>query len=229
MKSSPPSPKSELGTDDDLGEVQQALGIVNRAESYIIQVKNPFAPSRGPIQVRGKPAEYPDRLMRDVFGCSERMLDEKKREGSKATVDLAKKEDSGGPRAPEDAKELRTHKASFDGGTSQETEIKIGSDTESAEMSFRTRGRGRGRSGRTRGRDRGKATTANPMTDKATVGNTKGREDFGLRFANCETTELLDYPSAQLILIASKVGLEGLGRDIGVDRAKGTCFFLAEV
>ncbi|TFK69449.1 hypothetical protein BDN72DRAFT_840303 [Pluteus cervinus] len=51
-------------------------------------------------------------------------------------------------------------------------------------------------------------------------GHTKGREEYGLRFASCETTELLDYTGAQIILIPSKVGMEGLEQDIGRDRAR---------
>ncbi|KAK7054542.1 hypothetical protein VNI00_003740 [Paramarasmius palmivorus] len=47
---------------------------------------------------------------------------------------------------------------------------------------------------------------------------TKGRESYGLRFAPCETTELLDYEGAQLLFIAARDGEEGLESSLGNGR-----------
>lgn len=49
----------------------------------------------------------------------------------------------------------------------------------------------------------------------------KGRESYGLRFASCETPEVLDYVGAQLLLIASKGGDEGLEASLGEGRGTG--------
>ncbi|KAF8879093.1 hypothetical protein CPB84DRAFT_1793614 [Gymnopilus junonius] len=54
----------------EFGAVQESLGIYP-ASSFIIQVKNPLAPATGPQQSHGKGAEYPESLMRDVFGTAE--------------------------------------------------------------------------------------------------------------------------------------------------------------
>ncbi|KAF9451822.1 hypothetical protein P691DRAFT_300234 [Macrolepiota fuliginosa MF-IS2] len=49
---------------------------------------------------------------------------------------------------------------------------------------------------------------------------TRGREDYGLRFASCETPELLDYLHAQLLLIAARSGEEGLEESLGEGRGE---------
>lgn len=49
-----------------MGNVQKSLGI-SPASSYVLQVKNPRAPSTGPQQVHSKPAEYPAWIMHDIF------------------------------------------------------------------------------------------------------------------------------------------------------------------
>ena len=49
----------------------------------------------------------------------------------------------------------------------------------------------------------------------------KGRESYGLRFASCETPEMLDFEGAQLLLIASREGEEGLEASLGEGRGKG--------
>ncbi|THU89136.1 hypothetical protein K435DRAFT_830440 [Dendrothele bispora CBS 962.96] len=46
----------------------------------------------------------------------------------------------------------------------------------------------------------------------------KGREDTGLRFVSCETTKLLDYEGAQLLLIAGRGGEDGLEASLGSER-----------
>ena len=48
----------------------------------------------------------------------------------------------------------------------------------------------------------------------------KGRHDYGLRFASCETPELLDYLGAQLLFIAVREGVEGVEETIGEERGK---------
>ncbi|RDB14588.1 hypothetical protein Hypma_016467 [Hypsizygus marmoreus] len=48
----------------------------------------------------------------------------------------------------------------------------------------------------------------------------KGRESYGLRFASCETPELLDYKGAQLLFIAARSGDEGLEVSLGEGRGK---------
>lgn len=48
----------------------------------------------------------------------------------------------------------------------------------------------------------------------------KGRHDYGLRFASCETPELLDYVGAQLLFIAVREGVEGVEEAIGEERGK---------
>ena len=50
---------------------------------------------------------------------------------------------------------------------------------------------------------------------------TRGREPYGLRFASCETPEMLDFEGAQLLLIASRVGEEGLEASLGEGRGTG--------
>lgn len=55
-------------------------------------------------------------------------------------------------------------------------------------------------------------------------GQSKGRESYGLRFASCETTELLDYKGAELLLIAARDGEEGLETSLGEGRGKGANF-----
>lgn len=54
---------------DEMGDVQTSLG-VHSASSFILQVKNPLAPANTPQQVHSKPIEYPDWIMRDIFGAS---------------------------------------------------------------------------------------------------------------------------------------------------------------
>ncbi|KAJ3501724.1 hypothetical protein NLJ89_g9212 [Agrocybe chaxingu] len=51
-------------------------------------------------------------------------------------------------------------------------------------------------------------------------GQTRGREPYGLRFASCETPELLDYKGAELLLIAAREGEEGLETSLGEGRGK---------
>ncbi|KAF9561793.1 hypothetical protein CPC08DRAFT_817501 [Agrocybe pediades] len=106
----------------ELGDVQKSLGIFS-ASSFILQVKNPRAPANGPQQAHSKGAEYPEWIMRDIFGAAS--------------------------------------------GHSS---------------------------------------------------NVKGRENYGLRFASCETPELLNYRGADLILIASRDGEEGLETSLGDGR-----------
>ncbi|KAF8957285.1 hypothetical protein BDZ97DRAFT_1670316 [Flammula alnicola] len=48
--------------------------------------------------------------------------------------------------------------------------------------------------------------------------HSRGRESYGLRFASCETPELLDYEGAQLLLIAAREGEEGLEKSLGEGR-----------
>ena len=48
-----------------------------------------------------------------------------------------------------------------------------------------------------------------------------GRESYGLRFASCETQELLDYKGAEVLLIAAREGEEGLEKSLGEGRGKG--------
>ena len=56
------------------------------------------------------------------------------------------------------------------------------------------------------------------------MGGSKGREDYGLRFSSVETTELLDYEGAELLLIASKAGEAGVEDKLGEGRGEGTIF-----
>jgi hypothetical protein len=53
------------------------------------------------------------------------------------------------------------------------------------------------------------------------LAQSKGRESYGLRFASCETHELLDYKGAELLLIAAREGEEGLEVSLGEGRGKG--------
>ncbi|KAF7768341.1 hypothetical protein Agabi119p4_7584 [Agaricus bisporus var. burnettii] len=110
---------------EEMGEVQSDLGIAI-ASSFVVQVKNPLAPATGPQAPRGKGADYPERLMHDVFGSAE-----------------------GGDKEP-----------------------------------------------------------------------TRGREGYGLRFASCETIELMDFTHAQLLMIAAKPGEEGLEESLGEGRGE---------
>jgi len=50
---------------------------------------------------------------------------------------------------------------------------------------------------------------------------TRGRESYGLRFSSCETPEMLDFEGAQLLLIASREGEEGLEASLGEGRGTG--------
>ncbi len=49
----------------------------------------------------------------------------------------------------------------------------------------------------------------------------RGRKLHGLRFANCETTELLDYEDAQILLIAGREGETGIEKSLGEEGGKG--------
>lgn len=114
----------------EMGVVQSELGIYS-ASSFVLQIRNPLAPATGPMQARAKPDQYPDSLMREVFGA----------------------------------------------------------------------GAGKG-------------------------GAKKGREPYGLRFASCETPELLDYKHAQLLLIAVRDGEEGLEKSLGEGRGEGVLLLI---
>ncbi|KJA23520.1 hypothetical protein HYPSUDRAFT_66210 [Hypholoma sublateritium FD-334 SS-4] len=109
----------------EMGSVQSEFGIYS-ASSFVLQIRNPLTPATGPMQAHAKLVQYPDSLMREVFGA----------------------------------------------------------------------GVGNG-------------------------GAKKGREPYGLRFASCETPELLDYKDAQLLLIAARDGKEGLEISLGKGRGKG--------
>lgn len=52
---------------EDMSEVQAAFGIYS-ASSFVVQVKNPKAPNVAPGMSHTKEAEYPEWIMRDVFG-----------------------------------------------------------------------------------------------------------------------------------------------------------------
>lgn len=55
---------------EQMGEVQEILGI-HHASSFVLQVKNPLAPTSGPGQIglpKGQRADYPDNIMDGVFG-----------------------------------------------------------------------------------------------------------------------------------------------------------------
>ncbi|KAL0071273.1 hypothetical protein AAF712_001839 [Marasmius tenuissimus] len=56
------------------------------------------------------------------------------------------------------------------------------------------------------------------MKDVFGKGGKRGRESYGLRFASCETPELLDYEGAQLLLVAARGGEEGLEASLGDGR-----------
>lgn len=49
----------------------------------------------------------------------------------------------------------------------------------------------------------------------------RGREEYGLRFASCETIGLMDYTHAQLLMIAARPGEEGLEETLGEGRGEG--------
>ncbi|KIK00090.1 hypothetical protein K443DRAFT_679452, partial [Laccaria amethystina LaAM-08-1] len=116
----------------EMGNVQSSLGIYS-ASSFVLQVKNPHAPTTGPRQVRTKGADYPAWIMRDVFGAAA----------------------------------------------------------------------GQGQNER------------------------RGREASGLRFASCETPELLEYEGAQLLLIAAREGEQGLEDSLAEGRGVGKILHLA--
>jgi hypothetical protein len=72
----PSSRETHLGyhishpTSDNFGEVQKALGI-HQASSLVLQVKNPDAPNNSPSNVgppKGRRAEFPEHVMKEVFG-----------------------------------------------------------------------------------------------------------------------------------------------------------------
>ena len=58
------------------------------------------------------------------------------------------------------------------------------------------------------------------MRDVFGMGGSKGREDYGLRFSSVETAELLDYEGAEVLLIASKAGKEGMEEKLGEEQVK---------
>ncbi|EAU86308.2 hypothetical protein CC1G_08032 [Coprinopsis cinerea okayama7 len=103
----------------EMGDVQAELGI-HTSSSFVLQVKNPLAPSTNPQMSHSKQAEYPDWIMEKVFG----------------------------------------------------------------------------------------------------TGGLRGREDYGLRFASCETPELLDAVGAQVLMIAARGGEEGLEISLGDGRGE---------
>ena len=106
--------------------IQSELGI-NSASSFVLKIRNPaHARVTGSMQTHAKNAQYPDSLLREVFGV------------------------------------------------------------------------GGGKSGARR-----------------------GRKLYGLRFANCETTELLDYEDAQILLIAGRDGETGIEQSLGGGGGKG--------
>jgi hypothetical protein len=116
----------------EMGNVQSSLGIYS-ASSFVLQVKNPHAPTTGPRQVRTKGADYPAWIMRDVFGAAAGQGQNERRE----------------------------------------------------------------------------------------------REASGLRFASCETPELLEYEGAQLLLIAAREGEQGLDDSLAEGRGVGKILHLA--
>lgn len=52
-----------------MGEVQEALGI-QKASSFVLQVKNPLAPNTGGVRTpsSSKQVDYPESIMKSVFG-----------------------------------------------------------------------------------------------------------------------------------------------------------------
>lgn len=52
----------------DIGDVQSAFGIYT-ASSFVVQVKNPKAPNTAPGMGHTKEPDYPDWIMKDVFGA----------------------------------------------------------------------------------------------------------------------------------------------------------------
>ncbi|KAF7436572.1 hypothetical protein PC9H_003405 [Pleurotus ostreatus] len=104
---------------EKMGEVQEALGI-QKASSFVLQVKNPLAPNTGGVRTpSSKQVNYPESIMKSVFGQG-----------------------------------------------------------------------------------------------------TKGRESYGLRFVDCQTIELLEYEGAELLLIASRSGEEGVETSLGGGRGE---------
>jgi len=59
------------------------------------------------------------------------------------------------------------------------------------------------------------------MKDIFGKGGTKGRESYGLRFASCESVELLNYQNAELLFIAARSGDGGLEKSLGEGRGEG--------
>jgi len=57
-------------------------------------------------------------------------------------------------------------------------------------------------------------------------GHGKGCEDYRLRFASVESTELLEYEGAELLLIAARAGEEGLETSLKEGRGDGKRFCL---
>jgi len=49
-----------------MGDVQESLGIAT-ARAYVMQAKNPLAPSTNP-RMHTKGAKYPEEFLRDIFG-----------------------------------------------------------------------------------------------------------------------------------------------------------------
>ncbi|KAF9502435.1 hypothetical protein BDN71DRAFT_1584601 [Pleurotus eryngii] len=105
---------------EKMGEVQEALGI-QKASSFVLQVKNPLAPNTGGVRTpsSSKQVDYPESIMKSVFGQG-----------------------------------------------------------------------------------------------------TKGRESYGLRFVDCQTIELLEREGAELLLIASRSGEEGVETSLGGGRGE---------
>lgn len=52
----------------ELSDVQTAFGIYS-ASSFVVQVKNPKAPNTNPAMSHTKEPDYPDWIMKDVFGA----------------------------------------------------------------------------------------------------------------------------------------------------------------
>ncbi|KAF9046120.1 hypothetical protein BJ165DRAFT_1583545, partial [Panaeolus papilionaceus] len=63
--------------------------------------------------------------------------------------------------------------------------------------------------------------------DSASGEHSKGREEYGLRFASCETPEMLDYEHGELLLIAAREDEEGLETSLGEGRGKALAEFAA--
>jgi hypothetical protein len=48
--------------------VHKDLGISSKSTSFVVQVRNPLAPPMNPQQAHPKGADYPEWIMRNVFG-----------------------------------------------------------------------------------------------------------------------------------------------------------------